>query len=103
MRAWFACAFLFVVAAFEIVLDAPRDLTLATVTAFILCAALFALHMMRHIGYRTYDIVRFVIVGGVFVFVFTRPYPFHWLVAVFLAIMIPLNLVYPDRTPGDSG
>jgi hypothetical protein len=39
----------------------------------------------------------------VFVFVFTRPYPFYWLVAVFLAIMIPLNLVYPDRTPGDSG
>jgi hypothetical protein len=47
MRAWFACAFLFVVAAFEIVLDAPRDLMLATVAAFILCAALFALHMMR--------------------------------------------------------
>ncbi len=103
MRAWFACTFLFVVAAFEIVLDAPRDLTLATVVAFLLCAALLALHMMRHIGYRTYDIVRFVIVGGVFGFVFTRPYPFHWLVAVFLAIMIPLNLVYPDRTPGDSG
>ena len=38
MRAWFACAFLFVVAAFEIVLDAPHDLMLATVAAFIRAA-----------------------------------------------------------------
>ena len=73
MRAWFACTFLFVVAAFEIVLDAPRDLTLATVTAFILCAALFALHMARHIGYRTYDIVRFRIYEAIPVPLASRP------------------------------
>lgn len=103
MRAWLACAFLFVAAGFEILLDAPRDLMLATVAAFIICFALFALQTMRHIGYRTYDIVRFVIMGGLFIFIFTRPYPFHWLVAIYAAIAIPLNLVYPDRSPGDNG
>jgi hypothetical protein len=49
MRAWFACALLLVVAAFEIVFDAPRDLMVATVAAFVLCAALFALSMTRDI------------------------------------------------------
>jgi hypothetical protein len=45
MRAWLACAFLFVVAG---LLDAPRDLMLATIAAFIICFALFALQTMRH-------------------------------------------------------
>jgi hypothetical protein len=102
LRMWIACAFLFVLGAFEAFLDAPRDLILATIVAFILCAALFVLLMLRYIGYRTYDIVRFVIMGGVFVFVLTTPYPFHWQIAIYFAIMIPLNLIYLDRGSGSN-
>lgn len=100
LRFWCACALLCVAAGFEIFLDAPRDLMMATVAAFILCGALFTLHVMLHMGWRTYDIIRFVIIGGLFVFIFTRPYPTHWLIAIFLVIWVPLNLIYPDRAPG---
>jgi hypothetical protein len=103
MRAWFACVFLFVVSGFEIFFDAPRDLMMATVAAFIACGALFTLQALRHEGYRTYDIVRVVVMGGLFIFIFMRPYPTHWLIVVYLVIIIPLNLIYPDKSPGDNG
>jgi hypothetical protein len=99
MRIWLAYAFLVVVGAVEIFLDAPRDLMLVTFVVALLFFALFVLQMLRYIGYRTYDIVRFVIMGGVFVFVFTTPNPLHWQIAIFFAITIPLNLVYPDKGP----
>jgi hypothetical protein len=50
-----------------------------------------------------YDIVRVVVMGGLFIFIFMRPYPTHWLIVVYLVIIIPLNLIYPDKSPGDNG
>jgi hypothetical protein len=59
--------------------------------------------MMNHMGYRTYDKIRFVVMGGLFFFIFSRPYPTYRLILIYLAIYIPLNMIYPDKSPrGDE-
>ena len=102
MRAWFACVFIFIAAGFEIFLGAPRELMMATAAGFMVCAALFLLQMLNHMGYKTYDKIRLVVMGGLFIVIFTRPYPIHWLIPVYLAIYIPLNMIYPDKSPGSD-
>jgi hypothetical protein len=102
MRAWFACVFICIALVFEDFLGAPYELMMATIAAFIFCGALFVAQMLNHMGYKTYDKIRVVVMGGLFIFIFTRPYPTHWLILVYLAIYIPLNMIYPDKSPGSD-
>jgi hypothetical protein len=102
MRIWLAFVFLTISLAVEAFLDAPTELFTATTVATILCFIVFALYWLRHSDYRTYDIIRIAIQFVIFIFVFLLPLPFYLRVVIFLAIMIPLNIFYPDRHPSDD-
>lgn len=92
------------VACVEMFFNAPSELILVTIAGILLCFALFTLQAMLHMGWRTYDIVRWVIMAALFIYIFTRPYPEYWLILTYIAIIIPLNYIYPDKTPrGDGG